>query len=130
VNGGKSTQGKEETQRTQRLRSDAQKASAPPCRSSTLLQAVRIPHAGEAYRERAAPAVRGDSLRGDVDEAESLETVVDVRCGVEARSIGQQIAANPCEPSLQAAARRREPIRRLSGGVAAQRGLRRLERRG
>ena len=55
----------------------------------------------------------GDSLGGDVDEADSLATF---SCGVEARSIGQQIAANPCGPSLQAAARRRKAIRRLSGG--------------
>jgi hypothetical protein len=56
-------------------------SSAPPCRSSTLLHAGRIPHAVEADRGTAGPAVgavKGDSLCGVVDEAESL---ADFLCG-------------------------------------------------
>jgi hypothetical protein len=75
------------------------KGTAPPCRSSTLLHAVRMPHVVETYKERAAPAVENHSLSGEVDEAESLASFCAVSC--------------PRAQRRPPAARRREPIRRL-----------------
>jgi len=128
VNGGKSTQGKKKRNDSTTAVCGLGETRKRLCAALQVLNAAarstNTTCGGRPIGRAQPPRLEGIRCPGT-----SRQIRLRVLCGFEARSIGQQIAANPCGPSLQAAARRRTAIRWLSGGAwPPQRGLRRLER--